>query len=99
MPGLTHESRAPLNALRAFEAAARHENYVAAAQELGVSPGAISQQIKRLERWLGIKLFHRLAQGVQLTSEGRAGWPLVADALDELESAIERLKSAEPLER
>ncbi|MFU1682628.1 LysR family transcriptional regulator [Phaeobacter piscinae] len=53
----------PLNAMRAFEAAARLNGFVAAAQELGVTPGAVSQQVKALEDWTGTPLFQRNPQG------------------------------------
>jgi len=61
----------PLNALRAFEAAARHASFLHAAQELNVTPAAISHQIKTLEGFLGVSLFRRLARGVDLTDSGR----------------------------
>jgi LysR family glycine cleavage system transcriptional activator len=60
----------PLTALRAFEAAARHLNFVRAGAELGVTPGAISHQVKQLEEWVGGALFERRAHGVTLTSRG-----------------------------
>jgi LysR family glycine cleavage system transcriptional activator len=62
----------PLNALRAFEAAARLGTYVAAAGELGVTPAAVSAQVRRLEGWLGKELFERRPSGVVLTDAGRA---------------------------
>ena len=55
-----HSALPPLNALRAFEAAARHSSLTKAAQELGVTPGALSHQIRGLEEFLGVELFHRL---------------------------------------
>src|SRR5262245_66377541 len=77
----------PLTALRAFEAAARHGNFVKAAAELGVTAGAVSQHIKGLEAQLGITLFQRLARGVKLTEAGRAYLPGVADGFDRLARA------------
>lgn len=74
----------PLNALRAFEAAARLGGFAAAAEELGVSPGAISAQIKQLEEMLGAPLFDRSARGVTLTA-------LAVDVLPDLTSAFDRL--------
>jgi LysR family glycine cleavage system transcriptional activator len=53
-----------LNGLRAFEAAARHRSFALAAEELSVTPAAISQQIKTLEQYLGVVLFRRVARGV-----------------------------------
>ena len=61
----------PLNALRAFESAARHSSFLLAAQELNVTPAAVSHQVKSLEQHLGLPLFKRLARGVQLTDAGR----------------------------
>ena len=64
-----------LNGLKTFEAAARHLSFKAAAAELGVTAGAVSQQVKRLETSLGISLFRRLPQGLLLTREGAAYLP------------------------
>ena len=61
----------PLNALRAFEAAARHLSFIKAGEELFVTPGAISQQVRQLEAQLGVKLFRRLSRGVLLTDAGQ----------------------------
>ena len=77
----------PLTALRAFEAAARHGNFVKAAAELGVTAGAVSQHIKGLEERLGLALFRRLARGVKLTEAGRAYLPGIADGFDRLARA------------
>jgi LysR family transcriptional regulator, glycine cleavage system transcriptional activator len=62
---------APLNALRAFEAAARCLSFQTAAAQLFVTPAAISHQVKHLEAYLGVKLFHRGTRSVELTTEGR----------------------------
>lgn len=86
----------PLNAMRAFEAAARHVSFVAAAEELNVTPGAISQHVKTLEDWSGVALFRRNAQGVDLTTQGRA---LVAEftlAFDRLADATRALHALKP---
>ena len=61
----------PLNALRAFEAAARHLSFKQAAVELHVTPGAVSQQVKSLEETLGVRLFDRIHNGLMLTIEGQ----------------------------
>ena len=61
----------PLNALRAFEAAARHLSFTKAADELNVTPAAISHQVKRLEEHLGVPLFRRLPHGLLLTESGQ----------------------------
>ena len=72
----------PLNALRAFEAAARHQNLTRAADELCVSQAALSHQIKALETRLGVTLFQRLPRGVALTEEGTALWPQINEAFE-----------------
>lgn len=83
-----------LNGLKAFEAAARHLSFKAAAGELGVTPGAISQQVKRLEASLGIALFLRLPQGLLLTREGAAYLPKISSAFDTLTDATEAIAPA-----
>jgi LysR family glycine cleavage system transcriptional activator len=83
-----------LNALRAFEAAARHENLARAAEELGVTPGAVSQQIRQLEELLGVALFRRQPRGVVLTADAAAVLPLVSDAFERLREAGEALAGA-----
>ncbi len=80
----------PLNALRAFEAAARHLNFTRAAIELCVSQGAVSHQVAQLERRLGTRLFHRLPRGLALTDEGQALVPVVADAFDRVAATLDQ---------
>lgn len=70
----------PLNALRAFEAAARHSGFVGASEELGVTRGAISRHVKLLEDNLGVQLFERRAQGVRLTAAGAKLLPTISEA-------------------
>lgn len=82
--------RLPLNALRAFEAAARHQNLTRAANELCVSQAALSHQIKALEQQLGTSLFHRLPRGVALTDEGAALAPVLGEAFDRIAATLER---------
>ncbi|NJC47886.1 UNVERIFIED_ORG: LysR family transcriptional regulator of beta-lactamase [Xanthomonas campestris] len=82
--------RLPLNALRAFEAAARHQNLTRAASELCVSQAALSHQIKALEQQLGSSLFHRLPRGVALTDEGAALAPVLCEAFDRIAATLER---------
>ena len=78
----------PLNALRAFEAAARHGSFKDAAIELGVTHGAISQQVRMLERWLGApSLFRRETRRVLLTDSGTAMLEEVGAALDRISAA------------
>lgn len=83
-----------LNGLKAFEAAARHLSFKAAAAELGVTAGAVSQQVKRLEMSLGIALFRRLPQGLLLTREGAAYLPNISRAFDALTDATEEVAPA-----
>jgi LysR family transcriptional regulator of beta-lactamase len=80
----------PLNALRAFEAAARHLNFTRAAIELCVSQGAVSHQVAALERRLGTPLFRRLPRGLALTDEGAALAPALADAFDQVGATLDR---------
>jgi LysR family glycine cleavage system transcriptional activator len=79
----------PLNGLRSFEAAARHLSFTHAADELGVTPGAVSQQVKSLETALGIALFRRLPRSLVLTSEGEAYLPAIKSAFDIISTATE----------
>jgi len=81
----------PLNALRAFEAAARHESFTRAAGELHVTPAAVSHQVKTLEEALGIVLFLRERNGLRLTDPGRAYLPGVREAFERLVDAMDEL--------
>lgn len=83
----------PLNALRAFEAAARHGGFVGASEELNVARGAISRHVKLLEENLGVQLFVRQAQGVRLTAKGAEFLPFVSEAFDLIARAAERVTS------
>jgi LysR family transcriptional regulator, regulator of gene expression of beta-lactamase len=83
-------SQIPLNALRAFEVAARHLNFTRAAIELRVSQTALSHQIKALETRLGFALFRRLPRGVALTDEGLALVPSIRDAFDRMGATLDR---------
>ena len=82
----------PLNAVRAFDAAARHLNLRRAAGDLFVTPGAISQQVRQLEQWLGVRLFDRRARGVELTEAGVQFHAVVARSLRQIAQAAERLR-------
>lgn len=82
----------PLTALRAFEAAGRHANFVRAAEELSITPAAVSQQIRALERYLGIRLFIRRARGVDLTTAGTEYARSLGLLLDQLALATERAR-------
>lgn len=77
----------PLNWFRAFEAAARHLSFTAAAEEIGMTQSAVSQQIKSLELRLGVPLFERKPRGLALTDNGRRLLPQVDAALDQLTEA------------
>lgn len=77
----------PLPALRAFEAAARHLSFARAGGELGVTPGAISHQMKQLEDWVGDPLFERRANGVRLTETGRVFATRLGAIFDQITSA------------
>jgi len=81
----------PLNALKAFEAAARHESFTRAAEELCVTQGAVSHQVKALETELGLKLFNRERQRLVITEAGRAYLVVVRDAFDRIGDGTERL--------
>ena len=85
----------PLNALRAFEAAARHGSFSAAAQELRVTDSAVSQQVRTLERYLGTRLFKRLPRGLLLTELGSTYLPVLTAGFDRLSEATLRLRSGD----
>ncbi|WP_300058735.1 LysR family transcriptional regulator [uncultured Roseobacter sp.] len=80
-----------LNSLRAFEAAGRHLSFKTAADELGLTPGAVSQQVKKLEASLGVPLFRRLPQGLLMTAEGEAYLPDVTQVFEDLTRATEAI--------
>lgn len=81
----------PLNAIRAFEAAARHCSFRLAAEELHVTAGAISQQVKQLEEWVGVALFRRLPRGLVLTEAGSRYGRALGETLDGMAEATLRL--------
>ena len=84
----------PLNALRAFEAAARHLSFKLAAHELHVTPAAVGQQVKALEARLGVRLFERLHKQLILTAAGQAYLPGVSDGFRHIADATSQLKPA-----
>ncbi|MET3666645.1 LysR substrate-binding domain-containing protein [Caulobacter sp. 1776] len=84
--------RLPLGALRAFEAAARLESFRLAADELGVTPTAISHRIRELEETLGLKLFERHVRRVALTPSGRRLFPVLRDGFDAFAEALRTLR-------
>jgi LysR family transcriptional regulator, regulator of gene expression of beta-lactamase len=82
----------PLNALRAFEASARHLSFTRAAEELCVTQAAVSHQVKGLEARLGVMLFRRLARALVLTDEGQALLPVLSDSFDRIGQAMLRFR-------
>jgi LysR family transcriptional regulator, glycine cleavage system transcriptional activator len=84
----------PLNALRAFEAAARHLSFKLAAHELHVTPAAVGQQVKALEARLGVRLFERLHKQLILTAAGQAYLPEISDGFRRIADATSQLKPA-----
>lgn len=85
----------PLNALRAFEASARHLSFTRAAIELCVTQAAVSHQIKALETRLGVQLFRRLPRGLALTDEGLALQPALAESFDRIAELVEGIANGE----
>ncbi|MCP5367458.1 MAG: transcriptional regulator GcvA [Hyphomicrobiales bacterium] len=85
----------PLNAVRAFEAAARHLSFSRAADELNVTPAAVSHQVKGLEEFLGVTLFRRVNRAVLLTDAAQVLLPGLSDGLDRLAAAFERLRASQ----
>ncbi|MEO0327810.1 MAG: transcriptional regulator GcvA [Pseudomonadota bacterium] len=81
----------PVNAVRAFEVACRHKQFQAAAEELGVTPSALSYQIRQLEEHLGTKLFKRLNRAVELTRDGHLIAPGIIDGFEKLEKTFDLL--------
>jgi LysR family glycine cleavage system transcriptional activator len=88
-----HDPMPPLNALRAFEAAARHLSLTKAAQELYVTPGALSHQIRGLEELLGLKLFERRVRSIALTRDGARLYPGLRDGFIHIREAVDALSA------
>src|SRR6185503_13011723 len=84
---------APLNALRAFEAAARHLSFKRAAAELHVTAGAVSHQVKLLESVLGVALFRRLTRALELTPEGHRLLPKLREGLASIHEAVDTVRA------
>ena len=87
-----HRSLLPLHALRAFEASARHLSFTRAADELNVTQGAVSRQVKLLENDLSVQLFQRLHRRLRLTDQGQALFHPVSNAMDTISQAIRNLQ-------
>jgi LysR family transcriptional regulator, glycine cleavage system transcriptional activator len=83
----------PLSALRAFEAAARHMSFSKAADELHVTPAAVSHQIHALEEDLGVRLFHRMNRAIELTASARVLFPGLSEAFAGIQSSVRRLRA------
>ena len=81
----------PLNALRSFEAIARHLSFAKAAEELHVTPAALSHQIRGLEEQLGLALFHRRTRAIELTDAGRLLYPGLHAGFESVRDAVGRL--------
>ncbi|WP_341210139.1 LysR family transcriptional regulator, partial [Alteromonas stellipolaris] len=81
-----------LNALKAFEASARHQSFSAAAQELNVTPAAVGQLVKTLEEWLDTALFHRMSSGktrLIATETAQSALPLIREGFDKLAQGVD----------
>ena len=85
----------PLNSLRAFEASARHLSFVRAAEELHVTPAAISHQVKRLEEYLGLTLFRRMPRELSLSESGRTLLLELREVFLRLDQAMERVAESD----
>lgn len=83
----------PLHALRVFEAAAYHRSFTKAAEELGISPTAVSHQIKKLEELIGRPLFRRFPRPISLTTVGEDLYPVLQESFDDIAGALEKFDS------
>jgi LysR family glycine cleavage system transcriptional activator len=89
----------PLTALRAFEAAARLNSFTRAAEELFVTPAAISQQIKVLEDFTQVRLFERTNRGIRVTEAGANYYPMISEGFATLQRATQQLRAFRPADR
>jgi LysR family glycine cleavage system transcriptional activator len=85
----------PLNALRVFDAAARHLSFTRAADELAVTPAAVGQQIRALEDMLGVVLFRRTSKGLELTDEAGAGLEALRTGFLHFEDAVQAMQAGQ----
>ena len=83
----------PLDALRVFDAAARHGSFIAAASDLNITPSAVSHRIRNLEDFLGVPLFHREHRRIVMTEAGKAYAAGIADALDTVRRATQSVRA------
>lgn len=89
----------PLNALRVFDAAARHVSFTRAADELAVTPAAVGQQIRALEDALGVVLFRRTPKGLELTDEGLAGLDALREGFIKFEESVQAMQAGQASDR
>lgn len=89
----------PLNALRVYDAAARHLSFTRAADELAVTPAAVGQQIRALEDHLGTVLFRRTSKGLELTSEGEAGLDALREGFLKFEESVQAMQAGQASDR
>ena len=85
----------PLNALRVFDAAARHLSFTRAADELAVTPAAVGQQIRALEDVLGVVLFRRTSKGLELTDEAEAGLDPLREGFLRFEESVQAMQAGQ----
>src|SRR5690606_18636108 len=85
----------PLNALRVFDAAARHLSFTRAADELAVTPAAVGQQIRALEEVLGVVLFRRTSRGLELTDEALAGLEPLREGFLSFEESVQAMQAGQ----
>ncbi len=84
---MIHKSMPPLRSLVAFEAAVRHASFKLAAEEMCITPGAVSQQVQKLEHWLGHRLFVREIRQLKVTDQGMSYYSRIAPALEQINTA------------
>lgn len=89
----------PLNAMRVFDAAARHLSFTRAADELAVTPAAVGQQIRALEDVLGVVLFRRTPKGLELTPEGISGLDALREGFLRFEESVEAMQAGQASDR
>ena len=89
----------PLNALRVYDAAARHLSFTRAADELAVTPAAVGQQIRALEDHLGTVLFRRTSKGLELTQEGSAGLDALREGFLKFEESVQAMQAGQASDR
>src|SRR5688572_25068059 len=93
--GAMKRTHLPLNALRVFDAAARHLSFTRAADELAVTPAAVGQQIRALEDVLGVVLFRRTSKGLELTDEAAAGLDPLREGFLRFEEAVQAMQAGQ----